>query len=209
MLKKPLWYESGDCDCDDYEDCKNTQGCLSNAVVDLQKCLRMLWEQHVVWTRLTIISMAASLPCEGPTTNRLLRNAKDFGMAFRPFYGKEVASTFSQLIKDHLVIAGQLVAAAKAGKSKAAANIEKDWYANADEIAHFLNSINGYWSIEETMKMWHEHLALTKAEVIAILTGNYVEGIELFDEIENRAIMMADTQADGIVKQFPDMFMEC
>ncbi len=179
---------------------------ISKAEADLKNHLRMLWEQHVVWTRLTILSIVFGLPDVDQVTNRLLRNPKDFEAALKLFYGDEIASTFADLFTNHLVIAAELVKAAKAGNSGAAADAERRWYANADEIAAFLGSINPYWSQDDWKAMLHEHLALTKTEAVNLLTGNYSEGISTFDEIEKQALKMADVMAYGIVKQFPDKF---
>lgn len=55
--------------------------------------------------------------------------------------------------------------------------------------------------------MLHEHLKLTKSEAVDILTGNYAEGIKLYDKIEKQALKMADVMAKGIVKQFPGKFI--
>jgi hypothetical protein len=180
---------------------------ISKAEADLKNYLRMLWEQHVVWTRLTILSIAFDLPDVDLVTNRLLRNPKDFESALKPLYGDKIASRFADLFRSHLVIAAQLVKAAKAGDNKAAADAEKSWYANADEIAAFLGSINPYWSEEDWKTMLHEHLALTKSEAVDILTKNYEEGISIFDKIEKQALEMADVMTYGIVKQFPNKFI--
>jgi hypothetical protein len=179
---------------------------ISRSELDLTNALRMLWEQHIAWTRMTIISIIASLPDVDLVTKRLLRNPIDFARALKPFYGNRIASKFSDLFTAHLVIAAELVKAAKAGNKEAAADAEKRWYANADEIAAFLASINPYWSQEDWKTMLHEHLALTKSEAVAILTGNYAEGIRLYDEIEKQALKMADVMSKGIVKQFPKKF---
>lgn len=175
---------------------------FSNAAINLRDCFRLLWEQHVYWTRMTIISIASDLPDLEPTTNRLLRNAPDFAKIFCHFYGKKVAFEFEKLLTDHLVIAAELVNAAKAGKTKAAANAEKRWYKNADEIVCFLNQINPYWSIEHMRDMWFEHLALTKSEAVARLKGDYAKDIAIFDKIEKEALMMADDFSNGIIRQF-------
>ncbi|WP_315118101.1 LysM domain-containing protein [uncultured Clostridium sp.] len=181
---------------------------ISKAEATLSNHLRMLWEQHVVWTRLTILSMVFNLPDVELVTNRLLRNPKDFEAALRPFYGDKNASKFADLFTQHLVIAAELVKAANAGDNKTAADAEKRWYANADEIAAFLASINPYWSEEDWKKMLHEHLALTKSEAVAMITKNYAEGIKLFDKIEKQALEMADMMTQGIVKQFPNSFTQ-
>ncbi|EJR54979.1 hypothetical protein IIM_01919 [Bacillus cereus VD107] len=172
----------------------------------LKGYMRSLWEQHVAWTRLAIISIIFDLPDVDATVGRLLQNATHMGLSLEPFYGENAVKKYSALIKDHLVIAADLVKAAKAGDQNAAAAIEKKWYTNGDEIVEFLNSINPYIEKEEFRKMFYEHLALTKAEAIAILNKDYDAGIKLYDKIEKEALEMADTITDAIVKQFPQVF---
>jgi hypothetical protein len=140
-------------------------------------------------------------------TTRLLQNPIDFEKALRLFYGDKIATKFSELFKDHLTIAAQLVKASKAGDNKSAAEAEKNWYANADEIATFLGKINPYWSEEDWKSMLYNHLKLTKAEAVAILTKNYEESIRLYDEIEKQALEMADMMIKGIIKQFHYKFI--
>src|SRR5512139_2470835 len=43
--------------------------------------MRKLWEDHVTWTRLFIVSFAADLPDLSATERRLLRNQTDIGDA--------------------------------------------------------------------------------------------------------------------------------
>lgn len=172
----------------------------------LSNQMRLLWEQHVYWTRMVILSMAFGLPDAQVVTARLLRNPKDFEAALRPFYGEATAAKFSRLFTEHLTIAAELVSAAKAGDSAAAADAEKRWYANADQIAIFLGSINPHWSAQEWRKMLYDHLAMTKTEAVDILTGKYAESIAVFEKIEKEALMMADEMTRGIVKQFPQYF---
>jgi len=124
----------------------------------------------------------------------------------KPLYGDGTAARFADLLTSHLVIAAELIKAAKAGDTGAAADAEKRWYANADEIAVFLGSINPYWSVQQWKTMLHEHLALTKSEAVNILTGKYAEGITVFDQIEKSALEMADVMAHGIIQQFPNNF---
>ncbi|AIQ14457.1 acetylglutamate kinase [Paenibacillus durus] len=168
----------------------------------------MLWEQHVAWTRMLIISIAAGLPDEAQVTERLLRNVPDMAAVIKRYYGDEIASRFSALMKEHLVLAAQLVKAAKAGNTQAAAEAEKKWYANADEIAAFLSSINPNWPKRVLMKMLHEHLRLTKDEAVFRLSGNYKSDIETYDQIEKQALEMADVFTAGIVKQFQNLFVK-
>ncbi len=181
-------------------------GSAGEAEQALNNRIRLLWEQHVYWTRMAIFSMALSLPDAELATARLLRNPKDFEAALAPFYGKEIAAEFAKLFTEHIEIAGELVQAAKAGDSAAAADAEKRWYLNADQIAAFLGGINPYWSAEEWQKMMHDHLAMIQTMVADFLTQNFAESISVFEAIEQEAMMMADIMTQGLVRQFPQYF---
>ncbi|WMJ84540.1 LysM peptidoglycan-binding domain-containing protein [Oscillospiraceae bacterium LTW-04] len=181
--------------------------CISTTEQTLSNHLRMLWEQHVYWTRLLILSMAFELPNTDPVANRLLRNPKDFEAALKRFYGEDLAAKFSELFTSHLTIAVELVKSAKAGDSTAAADTEKRWYANATQIATFLGKINPYWSAQAWQKILYDHLAMTKSEAVYFLTQKYADTINVFEKIEQEALIMADMMTQGIVKQFPKYFI--
>ncbi|MEG0774605.1 hypothetical protein [Clostridium sp.] len=173
---------------------------------ELSNKIRELWEQHTVWTRATIVSMVFDLPDVSFVTNRLLENPEDFGNLFRLYYGNRIASRLRDLIRAHLVIAAQLVTAAKVGENKIAADIEKRWYANGDEIAAFLAQINPYWSEEDWRRLYRSHLSLVKSEAVNLLTKNYDDGTSIYDELEAGALEMADMMVQGIIKEFPLKF---
>ena len=177
-----------------------------NFKAELCKTIRMLWEQHGTWTRLAIESIVYSLPDADAATNRLLRNPKDFEAVLKPFYGDQIAAKFSELLTSHLVIAAQLVKAAKAGDTKAAAAAEKAWYANADEIAAFLASINPYWSQEVWQNMMHEHLAFVKGEAVDMLNKKYQQSVDTYDNMEQQILKMADYMTEGIYRQFANVY---
>lgn len=168
--------------------------------------MRELWAEHVIWTRMFIMSVADNTADKAAVTKRLLQNYKDMADAIKPYYGNDTGNKFGDLIEEHLLVAAALVEAAKAGNSTAATAAETKWYENADEIAAFESSINPKWSKAALTTMWHEHLKLTKDEAVARLTENYTADIDAFDQIEAQANMMADSMAEGIVQQFPNKF---
>lgn len=55
--------------------------------------------------------------------------------------------------------------------------------------------------------MLYSHLALTKLEAVCMIQKNFELEVQVFDQIEAEALMMADTISDGIFKQFPYMFI--
>lgn len=180
--------------------------CVSKAEVDLKSRMRLLWEEHIAWTRMTIISLTFHLPDVNFVIARLLQNATDMGNSLRPIYGDNAATKYASLIKDHLLIAADLVKAALAGNQELVATTNKKWYANADAIAEFLSGINLFLSKEEVRKMFYEHLDLTKLEAVCMIEMNFKADVEVYDKIETEALGMSDAITDGVVKQFPEMF---
>lgn len=181
--------------------------CISKAEVDFISMNRLLWMEHVNWTRMTIIGIVFGLPDLQFTQERLLRNADDLGNCLRPFYGDKIADRYTALIREHLLLAAELVTAAVKGDTVKAAEAEKQWYRNADDIAVFLSGINPYLGTEEVREMFYMHLALTKLEAVNMIQKNFKADVDVFDEIEAQALAMSDMIAHAIVKQFPSMFM--
>lgn len=168
--------------------------------------MRTLWQEHVFWTRMAIISIIQGSEDKGPVLNRLLRNPEDMAETLGPYMGNESSREYGTLIKEHLLIAADLVTAAKEGDQAAFGDANSRWYENADEIASFENRTIPKIAIDERKAMWYEHLDLTKNETTQLLNRDYNASIETFDLIEEQANMMADSLADGVVQQFPERF---
>jgi hypothetical protein len=168
--------------------------------------MRKLWEDHVTWTRLAIISLTTGSPDTEATVGRLLQNQDDIGDAIAPFYGEEAGNQLATLLREHITIAADLIAAAKAGNQPEVARQQARWEANADEIARFLNNANPRWKLGETRTMLHEHLQLTTREVVARLQSDWTADVAAYDEIHRQALHMADMLSTGIVAQFPKRF---
>ena len=169
--------------------------------------MRKLWEDHIIWTRQVIVSFAAGLPDLDPALQRLLANQADIGDAIKPFYGDAAGERLTELLREHILIAADVLAAAKAGDGPALADAQARWYANGDEIAVFLSSANPKnWPLGELRAMLRTHIDLTTAEAVARLTGDWEADIAAFDQIHVQALEMADHLSTGIVRQFPRKF---
>lgn len=169
--------------------------------------MRKLWEDHITWTRLVIVSLANDLPDSGPTVQRLLQNQDDIGDAIKPFYGDAAGEKLSALLRDHILIAAEILQAAKSNDTTALNDAIARWYANADDIAVFLNSANPKeWPLDEMKAMMKEHLDLTLQEAVAYLHGDYPASIAAYDQLHLQILGMADMLSDGILKQFPSKF---
>lgn len=179
--------------------------CVSRAEHELRNTMRLLWEQHVYWTKSAIISLINNSPDLDAVLKRLLRNAPEMGNELKPYYGEQFGDQYGALIKDHLVIAADLVKAAKAGDTQSFESVEKKWFANSDDIAVFLSSINPYISQEDMRGMMYKHLDLFKSETVFLLQQDYQAAVNTFDQVEMQALHMADYISAAIIKQFPQI----
>lgn len=169
--------------------------------------MRRLWEDHVTWTRLFIVSAAADLPDLQATTQRLLRNQQDIGDAIKPYYGRAAGERLSSLLTEHILVAADLLAAAKAGDQPAVDRHSRVWYRNGKQVADFLHRANPrHWARGEMRAMMRDHLDLTLAEAVAHLTLDHRADIRAYDRIHRQILAMADMLSDGIAAQFPKRF---
>lgn len=174
---------------------------------EFRAAMRQLWEDHVTWTRLYIVSAAAGLPDAPAAAGRLLQNQADIGDAVRPFYGDAAGDRLTALLRQHILTAADLLTAAKAGNTPDVQAASARWYANADEIADFLSGANpGSWPRETLRAEMRHHLDLTLREAQARLRGDWAADIAAYDEIHRHILAMADVLSAGIVSQFPRRF---
>jgi hypothetical protein len=176
---------------------------MEGNTMDLRDYFRLLWDQHVEWTRMAVMGIVHNLPESDLITKRLLRNPTDFANALAPFYGEANAQKFDQLLSDHLTIAAEIVKAAMANDSNAVTDADKRWHANAEAIAAFLASLNPYWKEEDWSAMLKEHLDLLSENVDQMVSGDYEDSINGYDDMELQALEMADMMSEGIAMQYP------
>lgn len=182
---------------------------VSGAELALRQEMRRLWEEHVAWTRLAIISLTTDAPDTDATVGRLLRNQTDLGNAIAPFYGAAAGKQLTRLLREHILIAADVIAAAQNGDADALASQQARWNRNADEIAAFLSRANPKsWKPAPTKAMMRAHLGLTTAEVVARLKRDWAADVRAYDLTLRQILHMADMLSAGIVAQFPDRFRQ-
>ena len=189
-----------------YPNCNQNNYWVSINEVRLLEQMNLVWEQHIMWTRMLLISIAENLKDLDATQSRLLRNPKDIANVFRTYYGGNVANQIEKLLTEHLVIGKNLIVALKNNNQKEAMELNKKWYQNADDMAEAFSSINPFYPKEEIREMLYEHLRLTTAEVNARLKGDYVADINAYDMVQKEILRMSQFFVNGIVRQFPNLF---
>ena len=171
-------------------------GLPTAAQVAFHDQMRKLWEDHVTWTRLAIVTFADGSPGFSATATRLLQNQTDIGNAIAPYYGTAAGQRLSSLLHDHITIAVELLQDAKAR-----------WYANANDIADFLSAANPrFWPDATMREAMKEHLDQTLAEAVDELNGDYQASVSDYEAIHVHILAMADLLSSGIMHQFPARF---
>ena len=169
--------------------------------------MRRLWEDHITWTRLAIVTFADGSTGFDATAARLLRNQTDIGDAVEPFYGKAAGDQLTALLRSHITTAVALLQAARAGDVAAFAAARRRWYGNADDIAGFLATANPrFWPRSMMRADMRTHLDQTLAEAGDELHGDYPASVRDYEAIHRHILAMADMLSSGIIKQFPHRF---
>ena len=175
--------------------------------VRFHDAMRKLWEDHITWTRLAIVSFAAGVPDFDPTAARLLRNQEDIGNAIKPYYGRRAGNRLTALLKEHIAGAVELLQAAKAGDDARFAAAKQAWYRNGRQIARFLSNANPrLLPFSRISRLMRGHLDQTLDEAAHRLGGDFPADIRDYDRIHRHILMMADAISTGIIKQFPRRF---
>lgn len=172
-----------------------------------QDAMRRLWSDHVVYTRLFIVDAAAGSADKDATTKRLLQNQADIGDAVAGFYGRAAGDKLTALLKDHILIAANIVTAAKAGDNAKVASENKRWHDNAVDLAKFLHGANPKnWPEATLQSALFMHLDQTLNEATHQLKGDYAASIKDYDGAMDHMLMVADILTKGIEAQFPKKF---
>ncbi|HEU5314937.1 MAG TPA: hypothetical protein VFX49_02430 [Chloroflexota bacterium] len=174
----------------------------------LSSAMRKLWEDHITWTRLYVISAAHDLPDKDATAARLLQNQTDIGNAIKTYYGNAAGDRLTALLRDHILGAVDLIAAAKANDQPKQQAASAAWYANANDIAAFLSAANPTnWPAPVVAAEMKMHLDVTLQEAVDRLMARYAADIQDYDRVHEHILHLADTLVAGIMAQFPGRFL--
>ena len=169
--------------------------------------MRKLWEDHITWTRNVIISFEADLPDLNAVLGRLLQNQADIGNTIKPFYGDAAGDQLTALLREHILGAAKVLGALKADDQSVLQAALDAWYANAHDIALFLNSLNPKsWPLAEMDQMMRDHLDATTREAVARHQADWGADVAAYDAVHVQVLAMADMLSSGIIAQFPRLF---
>jgi hypothetical protein len=180
--------------------------CWTDARVELKTTMMRLWIEHALWTQSYTVSALSGLDDQKPVLERLLRNQQDIGDAIKPYYGEEAGNDLAELLKEHIILAGQIVTASQAGNQADVQKYNKEWHRNADDIAKFLSAANPHWTYQELKEAMDTHLALIAEVLEDMLEKDWEGSIDGYDKGQAHLVELANMLSEGIAKQFPDQF---
>ena len=106
-------------------------------------------------------------------------------------------------MRDHILIAAEVVKAAKSDSKDELTAAQEKWSSNGRDIAAFLSAANPHWPRREMEQMLQKHLDLTTGEVVGRLKKDWAADIGSYDAGHQHMLMFADMLSEGIAKQFP------
>lgn len=168
--------------------------------------MRKLWQDHAFWTRNVIFCHVDNLPGQVQAVKRQLQNQIDIGNAIKPYYGEAAGDKFTQLLYTHVNTTSEIVKAAKTSDTAVINDLNKKWFANADEMVAFLHKLNADWAVGDLKKMITDQMKVTADEATERLKKNYDADAAAFDKVHDGILKMSDSIAEGIIKQFPNKF---
>jgi len=170
----------------------------------------MLWMDHVTWTRLVVISILDGLNDTDYALNRLLSNQVAIGNIFKPFYGNVNGNNITALLREHIVIAGNILTGLKSNNQSLVNDGLTAWNNNAQEIANALSSLNPvYYNETVLIQVLHGHLNTTTEEALARHNKDYAADVMAYDHVVKHILVMSDALADGLVLQNSALFVNC
>ncbi|PFP24583.1 glycosyltransferase [Bacillus sp. AFS073361] len=184
----------------------NQQQTMSESAHQFKFNLRRLWMEHLIWTSRYIVSTEANLPDKQVILTRLLRNQDEIGNAIKPFYGEAAGNKLAKMLREHILLAGKVLEAAKANNQADLKKYNTAWFKNADDMATFLSGANPNWDKNTLRQLLHAHLKMVTDSVTARLKKDWNGDVRAFDEGEIHLMKIADVLSEGIIKQFPQKF---
>ncbi len=170
--------------------------------MDLNNDMRQAWNNHSFWTAMFVNSIVEALPNAEAVKARLMENPSEITAVFEKFYSQPMTTQLNQLLSEHLRLASELLEDLKENDMENAAQVEAQWYQNADKIARLLSSSNSKYNYEELRRMLRTHLDMLKNTMVADLNGEHARTVQLTDESNEHLMQLADGLTEGLLAQF-------
>ena len=177
------------------------------AVFETKMALRDLWVEHVFWIRGYVLATKAGDEAQRKVAEaEVVANAKALAATIAPFYGQPAADGLLKLLAAHWAAVRDYNTAmtghSQTGREKAVQAIT----ANAHEIAKFLSGANPYLPEDAVFGLLSAHGAHHVSQINQITANDFRHEARTWQAMRKHMLVIADSIADALAKQFPDRF---
>ncbi len=175
---------------------------------ELKLALRDLWVDHMFWVRNVVLStkLGAGADAVKIAEDQAVKNARAIADSIGPFYGKSAADELFDLLAGHYGAVKEYMTTAYSGDAAARSVAVDKIRKNAEGIALFLRSANPNWSRQTVLALLLAHGGHHITQIDQINKNDFYSEARTWGEMRKNVFAIADTLADGIVKQFPKRF---
>ncbi len=166
-----------------------------NALEELYWDMRQAWLSQIYWVRMYLMSVAAGAADEAQTEERMLETVDEITDVFAEFLPVQAVRRLREMLmrQTELIAAG--IRAEKSGESFDYADADS----NAEAIAQLFAEINPYFAQRDTENQLLNYLDLTRRQSVEQMEGNYNGSIDVFRDLENETLSMADYFVRGLL----------
>jgi len=179
----------------------------TSAVLATKMALRDLWVEHIFWIRSYVLATHAGDDAQRKVAEaQVVTNAKALAATIKPFYGQAAADGLLELLAGHWSAVRDYNTAvtrhSRADTDKATQAIT----ANAHQIAAFLGSANPYLPENIVFGLLAVHGGHHMAQSNQVAAGDFQSEAQTWHAMRKHMLMIADSIASALAKQFPDRF---
>ncbi|MFG5861911.1 hypothetical protein [Metapseudomonas sp. CR1201] len=197
-LAQPLWTQAAE---------EPAQVSGDSPALTTRLALRDLWVEHIFWTRNYAFANQQHQKKEAEAAaTEVVANAKSIANSIAPLYGQPAADQLLELLAGHWSAVkhySDASVAKDADGKKAAVN---DMTRNAQGIAKFLSSANPNLPEDALVSMLGAHGGHHVAQMDALAKSDFAGEAKNWAAMRQHMLVLADTLAAALVKQFPDKF---
>lgn len=167
-----------------------------NMILDFRQLLTEL----AYLTRFYIISVASGFGDAEVIADRLYALPLKFKEKAELIFGAPLGEELVTLLSNHIINLQILVNALKSGDQTLINDTVQKLYANADRLAAYFARINPFWNENQWRNLFYTYDRTVIEEAVAVMTGDYVRGLDIFDRLLLNALSMADYLANGFIQ---------
>ncbi len=170
--------------------------------VELSNSIRRSWMDLARYLRSLILSYTLNLGNQAAIEERLKGIATGAQTQFSQFYGPQVGDRIKQIYLDYFHSVHELIKAYLANNQEDIRLYRELMYGNADEVSQLLASVNRYWDRATLQAMLYVLVNDTEKQIANLVSGNYVQDVESYDEYVDEIYRISDELTYGLFQQF-------